>query len=211
MVSRLTGRLRLLKWWEISLVWNQSSIIWCTELRIQLLMINCHCPTSTSFQISPSFLDRGRSLQWNTSTYSSWVWRSSSERCIEGAFVLHVFVWIGLYVVLDVASQLHNILGRSREAIPPVLLLWYRRDEADQFDQLETKERWIGRCFYSEVQRCQEPVLQSGSVWSVACRSCFPYTLATYQGEVCFPRVIQHQSDGSQNDVGGQILRAEEG
>ena len=68
------------------------------------------------------------------------VWRSSLERRIEVAIVLYVSIWIGLYMVHDIASQLHYILGRSGETIPPVLLFWYRGDEADRFDQLEAKE-----------------------------------------------------------------------
>jgi hypothetical protein len=47
---------------------------------------------------------------------------------------------IGLYMVHDVASQLHYILGQSGETIPSVFLFWYRGDEADRFDQLEAKE-----------------------------------------------------------------------
>ena len=43
-------------------------------------------------------------------------------------------------MVHDITGQLHHILGRSGETIPPVLLLWYRRVEADRFDQLKTKE-----------------------------------------------------------------------
>jgi hypothetical protein len=68
------------------------------------------------------------------------VWRSSSEQCIEGAIVLYVSLWIGLHMVHDVACQLYYILGRSGEIVPLVLLLWYRRDETDQFNQLEAKE-----------------------------------------------------------------------
>ena len=54
--------------------------------------------------------------------------------------VLYFSLWIGLYMIHDVASRLHYILDRSGETVPPVLLLWYRRVEADLFDQLEAKE-----------------------------------------------------------------------
>ena len=38
---------------------KQQNLMYRTPYPV--LMINCHCPTSTSFQISPSFLDRGKS------------------------------------------------------------------------------------------------------------------------------------------------------
>src|SRR6185503_5618744 len=51
------------------------------------------------------------------------------EAAQNDALKVHLFsisLWIGLYMVHDVASQLHNILGRSGETVPPVLLLWQR-------------------------------------------------------------------------------------
>ena len=35
---------------------------------------------------------------------------------------------------------------------------------------LRQKKQWIGCCFYPKVQRCQEPMLQFGSVWSAVGR-----------------------------------------
>ena len=69
------------------------------------------------------------------------MWGSSTKQHIESVFVLHVSLWVGHHMVHNIASQLHNILGPSREAFPPVLLLWHRGDEVVRFDQLEAKER----------------------------------------------------------------------
>ena len=44
-------------------------------------------------------------------------------------------------MVYHATSQLYTVLGRSGETIPPVLLLWRVRDEANRFDQSEAKER----------------------------------------------------------------------
>ena len=47
-------------------------------------------------------------------------------------------------MVHNITSQFYVVLGRSREAVPPVLLLWGGGDEADRSDQSEAEERGIG-------------------------------------------------------------------
>ena len=61
-----------------------------------------------------------------------------------------------------------------------VLLLWDYWVKVVKFDRLETKKRWIGCCFYKKIQRCQESMLQFGSVQSADGRCGIQWALATH-------------------------------
>jgi len=86
-------------------------------------------------------------------------------------------------MVHSIASQLHYILGRSREAVPPVLLLWYRRDEADQFDQLKTKVAAFIQRFRDVKNRCFSLVLSDQQLAEVAFQGLLPHIKEKYASQ----------------------------
>ena len=90
-------------------------------------------------------------------------------------------------MVYDVASQLNNILGRSGETVPPVLLLWYRRDETDRFDQFEQRNdesvtAFIQR-FRDVKKRCFSLVLSDQELAEVVFQGLLPHIKEKYASQ----------------------------
>ena len=90
-------------------------------------------------------------------------------------------------MVYDVASQLHNILGRSGETVPPVLLLWYRRDETDRFDQFEQRNDESVTAFIQRFRdvknRCFSLVLSDQQLAEVAFQGLLPHIREKYASQ----------------------------